>query len=140
MKNIFILSLVVLLLSSFLMFALLSQAATFSDINQNLQAAGTATGYETGSDYTVIVARIIKTALSIVGGLFVLLITYGGFLWMTAETGAGRNQLDKAKKVLTWAIIGLIIIAAAYAITSFVITTVEKASPTETEPLTLLIK
>ena len=122
------------------MFSFLCQAATFGDINKNLQAAGQATGYETGSDYTVIIGQIIKTALSIVGGLFVLLIVYGGFLWMTAESGAGRNQLDKAKKVLLWAIIGLIIIVAAYAITSFVVSTVEKASQPASAPVTLLLE
>ena len=128
MKHIFSLSLLALIVSSFLMFSLLSQAATFDDINKNIQAGGQAAGYETGNDYTVVIGQIIKTLLSIVGALFVVLFVYGGFLWMTAETGAGRNQLEKAKKVFTMAIIGLLIIVAAYAITSFVVSTIESSA------------
>jgi hypothetical protein len=136
MKKIYILSIAIIFISSFLVFSLLSQASTFADINKNIETQGQTAGYETGSDYTVIIGQIIKTALSVVGLLFVALIVYGGFLWMTAETGAGRNQLEKAKKVFIMAVIGLLIIVAAYAITSLVLTTIES----ESEPIAMLIK
>lgn len=136
MKKIFILSIFVIFIVSFLAFSLLSQASTFADINKNIETQGKTAGYETGNDYTVVVGQIIQTALSIVGVLFVLLLVYGGFLWMTAETGAGRNQIDKAKKVFIMATVGLLIIAAAYAITSFVVSTIESNS----EPIARLLR
>lgn len=139
-KQIIFLSLLMIFIGSFLILTLSSQATTFADINENIETQAQASGLDTSSDYTVVIGRIIQTALGVVGGLFVALFAYGGFLWMTAETGAGKNQLDKAKKVFTMAIIGLIIIVAAYAITSFVVTTVEKAGNQDSAPITLLIK
>ena len=65
-------------------------------------------------------AYIINPLLSLVGVIFLVLMIYGGFLWMTA--GGNSGQVDKAKNILITAIIGTVIIAAAYAITNFVFT------------------
>jgi hypothetical protein len=44
---------------------------------------------------------------------------YAGILWMTAQ---GNDQkVEKAKQMITEAIVGLIIVVAAYAIAYFVI-------------------
>ncbi|TAN33490.1 hypothetical protein EPN28_01600 [Patescibacteria group bacterium] len=69
-------------------------------------------------DIRVIAARIIRIALSLIGMVLVVLILYGGFLWMTA--GGNDEQIGKAKKVIINAIVGLIIIMASYAIVLFV--------------------
>ena len=62
------------------------------------------------------VGTLISAALSFLGVLFLLLTLYGGYLWMTS---AGNDeQVSKAKKILTSAVIGLIIIVAAYAVTA----------------------
>jgi len=61
------------------------------------------------------VAVIIKAFLSFLGIIFVILIIYGGYLWMTAR--GNEEQVNKAKDTLQKAIIGLIIILAAYSIT-----------------------
>jgi hypothetical protein len=64
------------------------------------------------------IGQIIGVLLSFVGTVFFILIIYGGFLWMTA---AGNEQnVTKAKGLITSAIIGLVIVLAAYAITSYV--------------------
>ncbi|MBU1145991.1 pilin, partial [Patescibacteria group bacterium] len=68
---------------------------------------------------TEIVGGIIKTGLSILGIVAAILIIYAGYLWMT---GRGKEErINKAKETLEAAIIGLIIIMAAYAITYFVV-------------------
>lgn len=139
-KKFWLLAILPVLIVSFFSFTLFTQAETFSNINGFIDATGQAGGFNTGSDYTVVIGQIIKTALSIVGVIFVVLLGYGGFLWMTAETGAGRNQLDKAKKVLIWAVLGLVLIVLAYAITSFVLTTVENASQQQSTPVSRLFK
>jgi hypothetical protein len=69
-------------------------------------------------DIRLVVARIIRVALGLLGIIMVVLIMYGGYLWMTA--GGNGDQVDKAKKVLTNAAIGLAIILSAYAIVAFV--------------------
>ncbi|OGL68091.1 hypothetical protein A3D58_00785 [Candidatus Uhrbacteria bacterium RIFCSPHIGHO2_02_FULL_46_47] len=73
----------------------------------------------TAADPRLIAARIIRVALGFLGIVVLTLIIYGGFLWMTA---AGNEEtIEKAKKVLRNAIIGLIIILTSFAITQFVI-------------------
>jgi hypothetical protein len=66
-----------------------------------------------------IISTIINVVLGFLGVIFLFLIIYAGFMWMTAR--GNEQQLDKAKDTLTAAIIGLIIIASAYAISYFVV-------------------
>ncbi|MFA5163677.1 MAG: pilin [Patescibacteria group bacterium] len=64
------------------------------------------------------VGQIIGIILSFIGVVFLVLMIYAGILWMTA---AGNDQqVNKAKNLLINAIIGLIIVFAAYAITAYV--------------------
>ncbi|MCX6782298.1 MAG: Ig-like domain-containing protein [Candidatus Magasanikbacteria bacterium] len=71
------------------------------------------------TDIRVIAARIIRVALGFLGIVALVLILYGGFTWMTA--GGSEEKIQKAKKILMNAVIGLIIILSAYAIVSFVL-------------------
>ncbi|MFZ6015822.1 MAG: IPT/TIG domain-containing protein [Patescibacteria group bacterium] len=71
------------------------------------------------ADPRVIAARIINIALGFLGAVMLILILYAGFLWMTA--GGDGAQVDKAKKYLRNAIIGVAIILLSWAIASFVI-------------------
>ena len=65
---------------------------------------------------------IIQTAISaflgLLGIIFLVLIIYAGFEWMTAQ--GDEEKVTKAKDTLTRAVIGLVIIIAAYSITYFV--------------------
>jgi hypothetical protein len=56
--------------------------------------------------------------IAFTGILFLVLMIWGGYLWMTAK--GNTEQLDKARTVITDTIIGLIIILAAYAITIYI--------------------
>ena len=79
-------------------------------------------GEQTGlgsEDPRIIVAKLINTGLTVLGVLVVLIIIYGGFVWMTA--GGDAERVDRAKKILINATIGLFIILASWGITSFVI-------------------
>ena len=78
------------------------------------------------TDIRVTIARIIRTAMSLLGIIAVLIILYGGFKWMTA---AGSDEaVGDAKKIITAGIIGLVIILTAYAIASFVINSLVSAT------------
>jgi len=66
----------------------------------------------------VIVATVIKAFLGLLGVIFVVLVVYAGYNWMTA--GGDEGKVTKSKQTLSRAVIGLIIVVAAYSITYFV--------------------
>ena len=72
------------------------------------------------------IGMILGTALSLVGVVFLVLMVYGGFLWMTSA--GDSEKVKKAKGLITSAIIGIIIIASGYIITNFILTEVLKAT------------
>ncbi len=72
---------------------------------------------------------VINGILGLLGIIFLVLTLYAGFLWMTAA--GNDDQVSKAKSILTAAIIGIIIIIAAYAITNFVLDAI--LTPTVTQ-------
>ena len=71
------------------------------------------------TDPRVIIARVIQVALGFLGIIAVVLIMYAGWLWMTSE--GNEEKIEKAKKILKNAVIGLIIILSSFAIASFVL-------------------
>lgn len=64
------------------------------------------------------IGSIIGIALSFIGVIFLILMIYAGISWMTAS--GNQEKVTKAKDLIINAIIGLIIVLAAYAITSFI--------------------
>lgn len=73
---------------------------------------------DTPTDIRVITANIIKVFLALLGIIFVVLLVLAGYKWMTAM--GNEDKVSEAKGQITTAIIGLLIILAAYAITKFV--------------------
>jgi len=70
-------------------------------------------------DLKVTIVRIIQILLGFLGIMAVIMILYGGFIWMTS--GGDPEKIGKAKKILINTIIGLIIILSSYIITAFII-------------------
>ena len=70
------------------------------------------------TDIRYIVAQIIKAVLGLLAIIFLVLIIYAGFKWMTA--GGNEDQAREARKYIMHAVLGLIIIMCAYAVTLFV--------------------
>ncbi len=81
-------------------------------------------GLAGGDSVESVVGSIISVALSMIGIIFFLLILYAGFTWMIAR--GNTEAVDKSKSIIEGAVIGLIIVMAAYAITSFVFTSLDK--------------
>ncbi len=90
---------------------------SLNDAGKNLTPAKNAAGYQEG-DIGSITGQVINTALQLVGIIFLGLMVYAGYLWMTAA--GEESQIDKAKKIVTSAIIGLVLTMSAYAITTLV--------------------
>lgn len=66
-----------------------------------------------------IISLVINGFLALVGIIFLILMIYGGYLWMMAK--GNDEQVKKAQGLIQTAIIGLIIVIGAYAITNFVL-------------------
>jgi len=80
------------------------------------RAAGSA-GLRTEGTLAEKSGQIIGSLLSLVGVIFLVLMIYGGITWMTAS--GNDKQVERAKNIITYAIIGLVIILSAYTITAF---------------------
>ena len=83
-----------------------------------LKETAEAAGFAEPRSLPEIAGAIIGTFLSFLGIIFLILIMYGGFVWMTSA--GNEMKVYKAKQVLQQAIVGMIIVLAAYSITSFV--------------------
>jgi hypothetical protein len=81
---------------------------------------------ESAKRLPIVVGNIIRVALSLLGIIVLCLIVYAGFVWMTAA--GDSKKVDTAKSILKNAIIGAIILFLAYAISSFVIGAIQKAT------------
>ena len=62
--------------------------------------------------------KIVKAFLSLLGGIFIVLMLYGGYTWMTAA--GDEAKVTKAGNIIRRAIIGLIITVGSYAIWHFI--------------------
>ena len=98
--------------------------AVLAQVDFGLQY-GTSIGLGT-RDIRETIARIIRIALGVLGIIVTLIIIYGGYVWMTA--GGNTQKIDLAKKIIFNGVIGLIIIALAYAITVWLFNTLLKAT------------
>lgn len=83
-------------------------------------------GAESGTSLQTAIGGLIQQMLGMVGVVLVILIIYGGLMWMTA--GGNDEKVAKGKKVLANAVIGIVIVFGAYAITNFVVTSVLSAA------------
>lgn len=103
---------------------LLPQTLVFAQVDLGL-GVGAETGLGTDDPRTT-AAQIIRTSLGLLGILTTCIILYAGFKWMTA--GGSEENVTEAKKMLSSAVIGLLIIMSAYAISTFVITSLVKST------------
>lgn len=86
--------------------------------DRSASAFGSASHRTTETTLTQFVANILNVFFGLLGTIFIILLVYGGYVWMTA---AGNSEkVEKAQHTIRVAIIGLVIIASAYAITYFI--------------------
>jgi membrane glycosyltransferase len=73
------------------------------------------------ADLKTTVLNIIRWLLGFMTLIAVAFIIWGGFTWLTA--GGNEDKVEKAKQIITAAVIGLIVILLAWAIVIFVANT-----------------
>ncbi len=97
-------------------------AGGMSPSNDNLlQGIAKDSGYDANTNETTIAEQagnIIKSVLTLVGTIFLVLAVYGGITWMTAM--GNSDKIEKAREIIVAAVIGVTISAGAYGITYFV--------------------
>lgn len=132
MTQIKVISLICMVLTMVLSVALpaLAQTPTTTPTTTDqfgLGAVGGATGLSKGKteDLRVVIGNIIKTALSFLGVVAIVIILIGGFKYMTA--GGDTEKVKNAQNYIMYGIIGLVIILSAYAISSFVLKETQSA-------------
>ncbi len=89
-----------------------AQATSFS-----IESVGSQIGLG-NADLKETVLNIIRWLLGIMTLIAVVMIIYAGFVWLTAA--GNEDNVDKAKKIISAAVIGLIVVLLAWAIVIFV--------------------
>ena len=109
-------------LISVLLFSAASSAFALDFGSGATQKAAKDAGYNpntTETTFAETVGSIIAIILSFTGVIFLVLMVYAGWLWMTAR--GEEEPVEKAQKIIISSIIGFIILVGAYSITTFVV-------------------
>lgn len=117
------------LLIAFMLFVLAApivraepQAESKNDLGGALEfvngAASSAGFSTTGATPITVAGSLVNTFLSLIGIVFIILIIYAGFKWMTA--GGNEEQVNKAKTTIINSVIGIAVVMGAWFIYVFV--------------------
>ena len=121
MKSIINLSLMVGMVSlvfSMLFMPLMAAQAVDVDPTEQLETVGEESGLPE-QDLPELVARIIRWVIGIIGVVLVALFVYGGVVYATSI--GNEERVETGKKIMLYAVIGVVIIAIAFAVSSYVI-------------------
>lgn len=99
--------------------ALDGAATNLGNVNKNGNAGATA-------PLPSLIGGLISVLLGSLGIVFVIFIVQAGIMYMTAAGDPAK--VDKAKKMITQAIVGIIIVVGAYSISKFVIDQISSSS------------
>ncbi len=83
------------------------------------------------SDLRIVIGRVIKALLGLSGALALLMFVWGGFQWITS--GGEKEKIDKGKRTLTWAVIGLFFIFISYTVVSALISAITAGAVEEAQ-------
>ncbi len=79
-------------------------------------------------DLTTTIGQLINVFLGLLGIIFLILVIYAGFLWMTSA--GDEKKVGTAKNILISAVVGLVVLLSAYAISNFVLEQLATATGT----------
>ena len=94
------------------------------ETTSGLQKTGIPSGFNTMMPSTTptiegIIAKVIAIALSLIGIFFLVLMLYSGYLWLMSK--GDTKDIEKAKENIKTALIGLIVVLSAYAVTRILV-------------------
>ena len=106
--------LVVVLILPYFVFA--EETSQTNGLLGNLKEVGSGAFNPDTNEYTAaeIAGSVVNVVLSLMGIIFISLMVYAGYLWMTDR---GNDQsVEKAKKIITAAIIGIVLTVSSFGI------------------------
>lgn len=86
-------------------------------ITDGLTASGTST---TPNSFSSVLTTVTNILLFLMGAISVIMIIVGGIRYATSQ--GDQTQMQSAKNTILYAVIGVVVSIAAYAIVSFVVT------------------
>jgi hypothetical protein len=103
------------------MFIFLPLTAFAQDLGRGMldTAAGSKGAGYRETEIESIIGTVISAVLALLGVIFLALIVYGGYMWLIARGDEGK--VETAKDTISRAVIGLVIVLGAYAITYFIV-------------------
>jgi len=93
---------------------------------EGLGVAASQAGIKTSGSIGLILGKIFKKVLGIMGLILLVLFVVGGITWMTS--GGSAEKIKKARELLINAIIGLVIVLSSYALIDFVVTSLSSVT------------
>lgn len=103
-------------------FAAPDVAAQMIDTQDHVENVSIATGGE--GSFRTIIREIINFFLYFLGLVAVIMVIYGGFLYITSQ----GEDTEKAKKVLMYSAIGIIIVLVSFALVNTLLTAADGTS------------
>lgn len=76
------------------------------------------TTIDSSNNLPLLIGKIIGAGLALLGVIFFVIIIYAGIIWMMAM--GKEEKVNEAKDMIVAAILGLIVVLAAYAITRLI--------------------
>jgi len=98
--------------------AFVSAAGTSTSALSKLQTVA-GSGYNTTVTLPQIVGLVIRSALSLLGVIFIIVLIVAGFRWMTAS--GNEQKVEKAQNAVKRGAIGLVIVVSAWAFWNFIV-------------------
>lgn len=71
------------------------------------------------SDFQALITKLLNVVFSIVGLVAIVMIVYGGFQIMIS--GGEEKKYEQAKKTITYAVVGLVVVILSYSILNFIV-------------------
>ncbi|MEK7631429.1 MAG: hypothetical protein AAB445_00985 [Patescibacteria group bacterium] len=78
------------------------------------------------NDPKLLIVRVLRYALGLLGVVSLIMIIYGGFLMLTS--GGNADTLKKAKGTIVWAAAGMAVILGSWQILRFIFDTVNEVA------------
>jgi len=75
-------------------------------------------GIQGQTDLPTIIGKVLGAVLAFLGALFFGLILWAGFSWMLAK--GNEEEITKAKEIIFGAVLGIMVVLGAYAVTRLI--------------------
>jgi hypothetical protein len=106
--------------SLFLLFSLvITPAVSAQDLGESLMEEFQGSAGIGDASIAEVTGSIVKTVLSVLGLVALIIFIVAGFQWMTS--GGNEEKIQAAQKLMGAAVIGLVIVIIAWAATFFVV-------------------